>query len=49
MIVKAKFNVQKNLRIDLKYLNEINFAYFVDLTKKSPCKMFKKFPKNPRC
>ena len=34
MIIKAKSNVKKNLRNDLKYLNVINFAYFADFTKK---------------
>ena len=38
MIIKAKSNVKKNLRIDLKYLNEINFA---DFTRKRPREMFK--------
>ena len=28
MIIKVKSNVKKNLRIDLKYLNEIIHAYF---------------------
>ena len=32
----------KNLRSDLKYINEINLAYFADFTKKSPCEMSKR-------
>ena len=40
--MKAKANEKKNLWIDLKYLNKINFEYFVKFAKKSPREMFKR-------